>query len=77
MVPDCIPGVGTQVSELLVVGLAGKDASIWLYTHIVESGSATLDPQFQLSGVKLAVLCGGIPDQTLVVLSCFVPGQVQ
>ncbi len=70
MIPDAVPGVGANVPQRLVIGLAGENRAVRFNAHIVERGGAAFDAQVERNGVEIAVLGGGVPDQPLVVFVC-------
>ena len=69
MIPDVSPGIIQNMTERLIVRLAGDDLPVRFHAHIVERGSAAFDSQTEQNGIEMAVLGRGIPNQPLVVLA--------
>ncbi len=77
VLPEGFPGLLEQGSQRLVIGLAGDDVPIRLNAHIIERRTATLHAQIEQYRVEVAILCGRVPDQALLVLSGHPAGDLQ
>ena len=68
MVPDGIPGITQEISQGMIIGLAGQNTGIRFDAHIIQGGRTSLDTQITFYGVEVAVHGRGVPDQPLTAV---------
>ena len=77
MMPDGVPGVGQDVSKTLIVGLTRQNIAVRFQAHIVIRGGTAFNAQGEHQWVEMAVLSGGVPNESLSAFLSEVARQFQ
>ena len=74
MVPDGIPRIVQNITERVIVGLAGQDRAVGFHAHVVERSGAAFDTQFERHRIEAAIFGRCVPDEALAARLGFVAG---